>query len=261
VIGADGKHSRVAEQVGAAKYRRAPKQSAACYAYWSGLDIDGGELYQRDRRLVGAWPTHDGLVVTYVGLPAADFDEVRPDLDKAMLGAFDQCGSLGERARSATRVEQVRATNDLPHEFRTPCGPGWALAGDAGLVMDPITGQGMGHGLQDAEQLAAAVVSGLGGSQPLEGALASYGRRRDADRRDMHQLTADLGSFAPAPGNAVLFGALAESPDATAQFFAVLAGVLSPRRFFTPGNLTRTLGWRRTFALLRAGRPPRTRLT
>ena len=218
-------------------------------------------MYARDRRMIGAWPTHDGLTVTFVGLPAADFDAVRADPQAAVLSALDLAGDLGQRARSATRVEQIRATNDLPHLFRTPTGPGWALVGDAGLVMDPVTGQGIGHALQDAEALAEAVTAGLGGSQPLDQALTSYGRRRDARRIEMHQLTADLAAFAPAPGGDVLFSALAESPEATGGFFSVLAGTESPRSFFAPGHLRRMLGWRRTISLLRAGRPPRVRLT
>jgi 2-polyprenyl-6-methoxyphenol hydroxylase-like FAD-dependent oxidoreductase len=261
VIGADGKHSTTAKAVGAREYRRAPAQSAAGYAYWDGLDVAGGEMYARDRRMVGAWPTHDGLTVTFVGLPAADFDAFRADSEAGVLAALDLAGDLGERARSATRVEPVRATNDLPHLFRTPAGPGWALVGDAGLVMDPITGQGIGHALQDAESLAEAVTAGLGGRQPLDQALASYGRRRDERRQGMHQMTADLASFAPARGNDVLFGALAESPEATAGFFAVLAGIESPRSFFAPGNIRRMLGWRTTMSLIRAGRPARVRLT
>jgi 2-polyprenyl-6-methoxyphenol hydroxylase-like FAD-dependent oxidoreductase len=261
VIGADGKHSTTAKAVGAREYHRAPAQSAACYAYWDGLDVAGGEMYARDRRMVGAWPTNDGLTVTFVGLPANDFDAFRADSQAAVLASLDLAGDLGERARSATRVEQIRATNDLPHLFRTPGGPGWALVGDAGLVMDPITGQGIGHALQDAESLAEAVTAGLGGAQPLDQALASYGRRRDARRFDMHQMTADLASFAPAPGADVLFGALAENPEAMGGFFAVLAGIESPRSFFAPGHLRRILGWRRMIAMMRAGRPPRVKLT
>lgn len=73
VVGADGKHSLLARTVGAPTYHERPAQSAACYTYWQGLQASGGEVYGRDRRAVGVWPTNDGLVMTYVGLPAAEF--------------------------------------------------------------------------------------------------------------------------------------------------------------------------------------------
>jgi flavin-dependent dehydrogenase len=38
-----------------------------------------------------------------------------------------------------------------------PSGLGWALVGDAGLRMDPITGQGIADAFRDAELLADAV--------------------------------------------------------------------------------------------------------
>jgi 2-polyprenyl-6-methoxyphenol hydroxylase-like FAD-dependent oxidoreductase len=134
-------------------------------------------------------------------------------------------------------VEQIRATSDLPHRFRTAAGPGWALAGDAGLVMDPSTGQGLGNALLDAESLAGAVTDGLGGREPLDAALAAYGQRRDTDRLPMHEMTAGLASFAPQPGTDALFRGLAASPEATRRFFGVLGGLESPADFFTPENL------------------------
>lgn len=241
VIGADGKHSTVAKTVGASNYHEAPAQAAACYAYWAGLDLPTGEAYARPGRVIGAWATHDDLVVTFVGMPITDFADYQADPEGHLLASLDLGGSFGERARAATRVGPVRGTNDLPHRFRTPSGPGWALAGDAGLVMDPSTGQGIGHALQDAEALAGAVTAGLSGPDPLDAALAAYGRQRDEARLPMHEMTAGLASFAPQPGSDELFTALADSPEGTRRFLAVLGGVESPADFFAPDNLAQLL--------------------
>ncbi len=155
VIGADGKHSLVARTVGARAYDDRPARSGAVYAYWDGLAIDGGEMYARPNRAIGVWPTNDGLAITYIAVPAGEFGAFHASVDDQMLATFDKAGDLGERVRAATRVEHVRATPDVPNAYRQPYGPGWALVGDAGLVMDPITGQGIGHALCDAESLAA----------------------------------------------------------------------------------------------------------
>jgi 2-polyprenyl-6-methoxyphenol hydroxylase-like FAD-dependent oxidoreductase len=45
VVGADGKHSSVAPLVGAKERRRSPPATFACYAYWDGLPVKGGEIY------------------------------------------------------------------------------------------------------------------------------------------------------------------------------------------------------------------------
>lgn len=95
----------------------------------------------------------------------------------------------------------------------TPHRPGWALVGDAGLVMDPITGQGIGDAFRDAELLAGAVDAGLGGGQPLEAALAGYQRQRDRAAIPIYDFTTGLASFTPPPVEAVkLFQALEEKP-------------------------------------------------
>jgi 2-polyprenyl-6-methoxyphenol hydroxylase-like FAD-dependent oxidoreductase len=246
----------VARAVAAREYRRKPALSAGCYAYWSGLPAAGGEIYQRPRRAVGAWPTNDGQVITFVAVPAAEFGSFRTHLEENFMAALDLAGDLGERARDAVRCGPVRATSDLPNVFRVPYGPGWALAGDAGLVMDPVTGQGIGLALRDADELARAVAAGLGG-QPLERMLAAYHKARDTRTRPMYEMTTDIALLRPNPAGDVLFPALAADPARTEDFLGVLTGTVDPRRFFSPANLVRVLGVRGMLAAARAGKTRR----
>jgi flavin-dependent dehydrogenase len=172
VIGADGKHSLVAKAVGARAYRTRPPQSIAFYTYWADVPArDGspagtGEIYGRPGCAVGAWPTNDGLLLTYLAWPAARFEEFRRDIEGNVLRTLDTVG-LGERIRAGRRAERFRGTPDLPSYLRQPYGPGWALVGDAGLLLDPITGHGISNAFRDAELLADAVADGLGGIRPL----------------------------------------------------------------------------------------------
>jgi len=254
VIGADGKHSTVARAVAAPDYQRRPALTAAAYTYWSGLPVAGGEMYARHRRVVAAWPTNDGLVMTYVALPASEFAAFRADLEASFLATLDLAGDLGERARSATRAERFRATCDLPNTIRKPYGPGWALAGDAGLVMDPITGQGIGHALRDAEELARAVVAGLSGDARLDRELGAYHKRRDAQTLPMYRFTTELATFSADPAGAVLFPALARDQARTDEFFGVLTGAVPVGRYFSARSLVRILGVRGLIAAARASR-------
>jgi flavin-dependent dehydrogenase len=252
VVGADGKHSLVAREVAAAAYHEEPASTAACYTYWSGVDLAGGELYARDGRAVGAWPTNDGLIMTYVAWPIAEFDELRDDVEGNLLKTLDDAGDLGDRVRNGSRAERIRCSNDLPNRFRRPHGHGWALVGDAGLVLDPITGQGIGDAFRDAELLADAVVAGLSGGR-LDRALAGYRRRRDRAALPMYRFTRQLARLAPMrPAERELFAALAADPGETERFFGVLTGVYAPTAVFNPPHLIRLLGLR---GFLRLARP------
>jgi len=188
-----------------------------------------------------------------VGWPLAEFDVFRRDPLANVRATLDAAGMLGERIRAGRHVGPLRGTVDLPNAFRRPYGPGWALAGDAGLVMDSITGQGIGHALRDAELLAARVAEGLGGTTPIRRALARYAKARDAETKAMYDMTVRLASF---PVQSVaerrLFAALAEDREAASRFFGVISGVVPPGVFFAPANLVRLVGVRGFAALARS---------
>jgi 2-polyprenyl-6-methoxyphenol hydroxylase-like FAD-dependent oxidoreductase len=243
VVGADGKHSLVAREVGAREYRTRPAQAAACYGYFA--DVAGStaaEVYTRPDRLVGVWPTNDGLWIVYLAVPAARFDALRGDLDRNFRAVAGAC--LGGRLEAGRQVEHLRATSDLPNTIRQPHGPGWVLVGDAGLVMDPITGQGIGNALRDATVASEAIVAGLGGARPLADALRAYHRGRDRARRPMFDLTVRLASFRPDPAGEILFPAIAADPRQVSRFFGVLAGTVPVPEFFAPANLRAIVGTR-----------------
>ena len=261
VIGADGKHSLVAKAVRAPAYRARPPQSVAFYTYWAGVPWGpAGEICGRPGCAVGAWPTNDGLLMTYLAWPIARFEEFRRDVEGNFLGTLDAVG-LGERIRAGRRAERFRGTPDLPSYFRRPHGPGWALVGDAGLLLDPITGQGISHAFRDAELLADAVADGLGGIRPLGEALGRYHRARDRAARPMYDFTARLAAIAPPrPAEMALFQALARRQEDADQFAGVLTGSVPLRQFMSPRTMVRLVGVR-GFARLALGqaRPPRHR--
>jgi len=247
VIGADGKRSLVAGAVGARRYRERPVRSFASYSYWSGVPLSGGELYQRPGRAVAVFPTNDGLTMVYVAAPMTEFASARADLEGHYLRTLDLCDDLGERVRSGSRAERLRTTPDQPNTFRCSHGPGWALAGDAGVVMDSISAQGMTNALRDAGYLSAAVVAGLGGSRPLAGALHDHQRRRDRAIRGMYDFTLGLAAFPPAgPGQRRFLAAVAADQQETSRFLGAFAGIVPPQNYFTLRTMVRVLGSRGT---------------
>lgn len=250
VIGADGKHSRIARAVKAREYRTVPTASGAFYTYYSGLPMPRGEIHVKPDSIVTTWATNDGLTLMYAGFPVERFTEVKADPERHVQALLATCGELGDRVRAATREEPFRGSPDFPNVFRQPYGPGWALVGDAGLVMDPITGQGIGNALQDAEALATVIVAGLGGTADLRRGLARFHRRRDQARKPMYRMTTRLAAFGPDPRGDLLFRSLDGHQQGIDQFFGVLTGSVREREFLAPGPLIRTLGLRTTLRLL-----------
>ena len=245
VVGADGKRSLVADAVRAQTYNQRPVQSMAFYTYWEGVPIEGNEMYVGDRYLIFVCPTNDGLVITYITRPVEEFRLFRSDIESNFLKMLDLAGDLGERLRGAQRAGRFRGTTDLPNFFRKPYGPGWALVGDAGLVMDPITGQGIGHALRDAELLADAICAGFDGQQPLEATLAGYEQKRNQEALPMYEFTTNLASYRPPKAEEqVLFASLVDNQPQTDQFLGVLTGVVPIREYFAPGNQLKIIGVR-----------------
>ena len=233
VVGADGMRSRVARAVGAPTYHERPGRTCAYYTYWSGVPLDGAELYPRDGRMVIAGPTNDGRTIVTVFWPRAEFHRVRADIERSFLEAVALAPSLAERLRAGRRAERFYGTGELPFFFRRPFGPGWALVGDAGYHKDPLTAQGIGDAFRDAELLAGAIDEGLRGHRPLGDALADYERRRNEAALPLYDFTYELASLEPPTADMqALFGALRDDPEQTSRFFGVIAGTVPMAEFF-----------------------------
>ena len=243
VIGADGMNSLVAHSVKATAYNVEPALTCAYYTYWSGVEMEGVELYPRPDRMIVASPTNDGRVVTIAFWPNEDFHRVRSDIEANFLETLELAPGLAERVRGATRSDRFRGTTRLPNYFRRPFGDGWALVGDAGYHKDPILALGISDAFRDAELLAGAVDDGLSGRQELESALAGYEQRRNELAAWGFGSTLDFARLQPPPAEMQqLFGALLGNQEDTDRFFGTFAGTVTPAEFFAPANLARIIG-------------------
>jgi 2-polyprenyl-6-methoxyphenol hydroxylase-like FAD-dependent oxidoreductase len=169
VIGADGRNSGVAKQVGAAVLTERPAISVWYFSYWSGVPEPGLSVIVRDRTAVFAFPTNDDLFAVFIAWPLTELRRVKRDIDAAMDAVIDATPGLGERIRAGRREERVLGATQLPNFVRRSHGPGWALVGDAGVHKDPFMALGVCDALRDAELLAEAIDD-----------LPEYERRRDA---------------------------------------------------------------------------------
>jgi flavin-dependent dehydrogenase len=189
VVGADGKHSRVAEKVGAARYNVFPSATCGYYSYWSDFEGPGTEIYVQDGFGIFAFKTNDGLTCAGFEWPKSAFEDARKDIDASVMATFDKIPGLSDRARRAKRVDKYYGSAGDDSYYRKPYGPGWALAGDSGYLKDPLLGQGITDAFRDAAMLSAAIDAGLKQRQPMEEALAAYEKARNEATAMIYQVT------------------------------------------------------------------------
>ncbi|HZY03875.1 MAG TPA: NAD(P)/FAD-dependent oxidoreductase [Anaeromyxobacteraceae bacterium] len=238
VIGADGRHSLLAEVVRPEEYRQRPPLLCGYYTYWSGLPMNGRfETYVRPHRGFAAAPTHDGLTLVIAGWPHAEFEANKKDVEGNYLATLQLDPAFAERIRGARREARIVGAT-VPNFFRKPYGPGWALVGDAGYNKDPITAQGILDAFRDAERLAAALHETFDGDRPFESAMAAYQRERDDHVVPMYDFTCQLATLEPPPPEMQqLFAAIHGNQAAMDGFARMNAGTISPAEFFAPENV------------------------
>ncbi|MGH9213092.1 MAG: NAD(P)/FAD-dependent oxidoreductase [Acidimicrobiales bacterium] len=235
VVGADGRHSLVARQVGAETYEAAPSLTCASYAYWTGLDVDQLEASFTPDRFVTAFPTVDSLTCVYVAFPHDEQAVVRTDRGESYRRALREAPAFRDRVGSAEQVTPCRGSADLGTYYRRTWGPGWVLVGDSRHYQDPILAQGIGNAFRDAEAVARAITTGLDGGS-LRPELEAYERARTQETEPVYRFGQEVGAFRPTPRLARLMLALQDDQDATEAFIGALAGTIPADAFFSAEN-------------------------
>jgi 2-polyprenyl-6-methoxyphenol hydroxylase-like FAD-dependent oxidoreductase len=239
VIGADGRHSRIAKAVEAEQYNERPELNAAYYTFFSGLPVTEIEVHAPPHRGLGAWPTNDGLTLVLAGWPYSEFEANRRDLERNFYSTIDLAPEFAERVREAKQEERITGAT-IRNFFRKPYGPGWALVGDAGYNKDSITAQGIQDSFRDSELLANALDEALSGASGYDAALGRYQAARDQHVLPMYEFTCQLATLEPPPPEMQqLIGAMAGNQTAMDAFIKTFAGVTSPAEFFDPENIGR----------------------
>lgn len=197
-VGADGRRSQIAREVGATTTHRGTAASAFLFGYWSGVETAGYEWCYRPGTAAGLIPTNDGQVCVFAGTPSRRFtEELRDDPPGSMHRVLDETTpAVAERVVAGQRTGPVRCHPGLSGWLRQPWGPGWALVGDAGYFKDPLTAHGMTDALRDAELVARAIHRTLDDPTATCEAGAEYEEVRNRLSLPFFEVTNAIAGFA-----------------------------------------------------------------
>jgi 2-polyprenyl-6-methoxyphenol hydroxylase-like FAD-dependent oxidoreductase len=192
VVGADGLHSFVAKAVDARAEHEEPVNRAMYYAYYRGIRPNDGpaaEFHYRGDNLVYCFPCDDDLTLLAASVPIARFGDFKRDPEGQLAHELEAMPEVAPRLAEASRVGPVRGTGSIPGYMRTPYGAGWALVGDAGMVMDPWSGQGIDQASTHAVSLARYLGAYLAAEEDWDSAMQGYHRDRDAFSQKAYRRT------------------------------------------------------------------------
>jgi flavin-dependent dehydrogenase len=235
VVGADGRNSRLAKAVHADVYDAAPTVACYYFSYWSGVETQPFELYQRtrERRVIFSFRTSDGLFAVFVGAPIEELQAIRSNIERHFMDTLDLAPDFSQRIRAGRREERFYGASDLPNFYRKPYGPGWALVGDAGCHKDPYMALGIADALRDVDLLSAAIVDGLGGRRAIDAALAEYERQRNESSATEYRQNLSAARFEPVPAEILkVRQAVRTDPVQATRLSMARAGMIDPREFF-----------------------------
>jgi len=243
VIGADGARSTVARHVESPIYLDRGMLTCNYYTYWSGIDLEGVEIYSRAGKAIVADKTNDGLTMVTVVFPKERFQQVRSDIEGEYLRTIREVApSLAARLHAGKREERFAGTGFLPNFLRKPFGPGWALVGDAGYHKDPMTAQGITNSFTHAELLAEILDDVFSGRRPMLSGLVDYERRRNEEVLPMFEHTCQLARLqAPPPELVRLLNALRGNQTEIGNFLGTITGTVPLTQFFSQQNMRRLI--------------------
>lgn len=172
VVGADGRDSTVAAEVGAVERDVVEPGRYWYYGYFADADepepmamTDSGA----ETDTVVSIRTDSGLQMVVYAAWIEDFQEMRANFRKNYLERINRHPVIARMLAPARLVSPVYGFPGVRGFYRDLHGPGWVLVGDAGHQKDPIVARGINDALMSGLDLAERVAGGI-----TEGALAGY---------------------------------------------------------------------------------------
>lgn len=188
VLGADGRRSTVAAEVGAFRPYRASRNGRGLvfrygkdplagtragktiYQFWEGDSL--GFLFPSTPR--------GTALMLFMGA-AGEAAEAKADPEGYWRRKLARHPRMSRRVEGMADLTPLAATSQTSAYFRASSGPGWALLGDAGHFKDPVIGQGQRDAMWSGRVLAEMVAEQLDQPAELDRTLRLWEQRRDRE--------------------------------------------------------------------------------
>ncbi len=198
VVGADGRHSRVARDVTAVVEEEAPPYRALYYRYVRGFAApdggtpDGAEFSQIGDELAYIFPSDDGVTCVALSINRSEFEAMRKSLSEGFAKRIAAHPAIASRFSASEPEGRLLGSGPEPNYVRVPVGAGCALVGDAGMHQDPFSGLGMDMASTQATYLAEELLSWFSGAVSEQEALGRYHERRNEHGLPYYRQTVQL---------------------------------------------------------------------
>jgi len=182
IVGADGVNSFMAKEVNAEYEYQEPVNRAMYYAYYKGIKSTEGpaaEFHYSGNTLVYCFPCDNNLTLIAASIPITRFASFKRNVEEEFNGIVNSMAALSERFSKAEREGPIRGSGSIPGYLRIPYGNGWSLVGDAGMVMDPWSGQGIDQATTHSVLLADSLDNFFSGKNDWKTAMSAYHNARN----------------------------------------------------------------------------------
>ena len=226
VVGADGRHSTVAELAHIPTEVR-PHARGGFFAYYRGVRTRTGtdsQFWILGADVAYSFPSDDGLVCLAVVVHESKLAEFRADKERYLRAFYAALPDAPDLSR-AERVGDFVGAANTPNTYRWPVQPGLALIGDAAMASDYIWGVGCGWALESASHLVDHAAPALTSGANLDRALRRYARQHRAALYAEHVRNSAFSATDRLP---FLFGMLLAAAPHDARLRGLMA--LTPRR-------------------------------
>jgi geranylgeranyl reductase family protein len=238
VVGADGRRSVVARQLGLLSEHRFLRKFAV-RGYWHGMEglEPRGEMHVVPGAYCGVAPLSATLANVAFVVDRREMPAAAGDLEGFYRSTLRRWPRLVERLGRARLVGPPRAIGPLALEAKRLSAPGALLVGDAAGFYDPFTGEGVTVALRSALLAAEVASRALSRPGPVTH-LGEYDRRRRDETRDKFRLNRLLQRVIawPAASNAVA-RRLALRPDLADRLVGIAGDFVPARTAFDLGFL------------------------
>ncbi|MFC2055482.1 NAD(P)/FAD-dependent oxidoreductase [Chloroflexota bacterium] len=196
VIGADGVRSFVAKEVKAFSEYAEPVNRAMYYAYFSGVKHKEGpaaEFHYRGNNIAYVMACDGDLSMLAVSVPIEKFPGFKRDPEGKLMQELGAMTEIAARLPNVHRQSSVLGSGSIPCYMRIPYGYGWVLVGDAGMAMDPWSGQGIDQASTHAVSLAKYLGDFLSGERDWKASMEAYYKDRNEVSMKAYRRTRKFG--------------------------------------------------------------------